>query len=145
MYIYIVVRPFVVWGLYATAFHVLSTMFGGSGSLRRTFVLTGWGFIPWVVTELVFLATTDYVIDQVPEPGPLGLFNYLMQIQNHLLLSVTSALGLVITVWAMPDLLWVYAVKHARNLTTRQAIIVVNVPVGLVVLFTLNDLLQPFI
>jgi hypothetical protein len=140
-HLYVLGRPFVIWTLYATAFHVLSGIFGGEGSFRRTFLLPGWGFLPRIPVEFLSVVATWTVVEHVPEPELYATYEYLMQIQTHPLLSVPTAIGLVVTVWALPDLLWVYAVMHARNVERWKAVIAVNIPVGVAVLLTANDLL----
>lgn len=141
-HLYVLGRPFVIWGLYATVFHVLSGLLGGDGSFRRTVVLTGWGFLPLIPVKFLSAVATWAVVERVPEPGLFATYEYLVQLQTHPLLSVPTAIGLLLTVWALPDLLWVYAVSHARNVERWKAIVAVNVPVGVSVLLTANDLLN---
>lgn len=142
VHLYVLALPFAIWILYAVAFHVLSGILGGEGTFRRTVVLTGWGFLPRVPVKLLSVTATWFVIERVPEPQLGATYSYLVQLQNHWLLAIPTAVGLVATVWALPDILWVYAVKHARNLERWQAIVAVNVPVGISILLTANDFLH---
>ena len=143
VYVHNIVFPFVVWGCYSVAFYILSIPFGGSGTLRETFVLAGWGFFPRIVTSLLDTGFLLVVIDQVPEPSFSTLpFEYLIQIQYHPLLSFPIAVSVILTVWAFPELIWTYAVKHSRNLTTREALIVVSIPVAISLLLNIEEFLS---
>lgn len=144
VHLYVLVRPFVIWVMYAIAFHILSGLFGGTGPFRRTLLLTGWGFLPQIPAKLLAVVSTLIVVDRVPVPGwqTFDAYRYLVQLQSHALMEVPVVIGLFLTLWALPDVLWVYAVKHARNLNQWQAIITVNIPVGITVLLTVNSLLN---
>lgn len=144
VHIYVLARPFVIWGMFAVAFHVLSGFFGGTGPFRRTLILTGWGFLPQIPTKLLAVVSTWIVVNRVPVPGwqTFDAYRYLIQLQSHPLMEIPTAVGLFITLWALPDLIWVYAVKHARNLDRREAIITATIPVGISILLTANSLLN---
>lgn len=144
VHLYVLARPFVIWALYAALFHALSGVLGGEGSFRRTFVLTGWGFLPRIPVEFLSVVATWAVVERVPKPGLFATYEYLVQLQSHPLQSVPTAIGLILTMWALPDLLWVYAVTYARNVERWKAVIAVNVPVGVSVLLTASDLLDSF-
>lgn len=138
LYIYMLVFPFLVWGLYATAFYVLSAAFGADGSFGTTLILTGWGFASRILTDVLTLLLLIWIILQLPEQTTATAYERLVWIRNHRLLTVSTAISIIVTFWAIPHATWVYAVKHARNITTKQAIVVVNIPVTVSILFNLH-------
>lgn len=144
VHLYVLTRPFVIWGMFAVTFHVISGVFRGKGPFRRTLILTGWGFLPQIPTKILAVVSTWNVVNRVPAPGwrTFDAYRYLVDLQSHPLMEVPTAVGLFITLWALPDLIWVYAVKHARNLNRRAAIITATVPVGVSLLLTANSLLN---
>ena len=52
---------------------------------------------------------------------------YIQQINSGPLVTLAAVLGIVFTLWS--GLLWTFAVKHARQLSTRNAAITVVLPV----------------
>jgi hypothetical protein len=91
------IAPFGSWLLCSGVFYAISRLFGGTGSFERVFEFVGYGFIPHIVGSVVGLAVIMVVSPSI--------------IQLLLVLC-----GVVI---------WIFAVKHARNLGTKHAIITV--------------------
>lgn len=104
------VAPFIMWFLFAGAFYAISIFHGGVGSFKRVLEFTGYGFIPQI---------------------PSAIFNAL--IINTLLPFLASLpqfttyaiaiIGLLLFLWSVA--IWVFAVKHARNLSTQDALFTV--------------------
>lgn len=144
--------PFLTWVLYAGLFHAISSFFDGEGSFTGTLALVGWGFFPVVVRNVLSLAVTLYRweirgVDRPDLPANLSLetqegiqqFNDAIQeMTQGPLVVVPTVLALLFTLWSA--YLWVLAVKHGRDVSTRQAAISVGVPALIGVLFTLRSL-----
>ncbi len=109
------IAPFGSWLLCSGAFYAISRLFGGTGSFERVFEFVGYGFITHIVGSVVGLA----VIMVVP-PNEL-LFENFQQI--HPLVLIFSIIQLLIVLCGV--IIWIFAVKHARNIGTKHAIITV--------------------
>lgn len=134
-----VVVPLVTWLLYALAFHVITYFFDGEGEFRRTFIFTGWGFVPRLFTALVSLVVTVYVSTAVQPPAdPAGFTAYSQQLQSSALLQASSAVGVLFTLWSA--YIWVAAVQRARDVTRFQAAVAVAIPVAIAILLTVVSL-----
>ena len=112
---------FILWLLCMGVFYVISIFFGGEGSFKRCLEFVGYGFIPMFVLLLirpVILLTLPPTID----------FS-----------SVYSIIGILLLLWSAN--MWIFAVKHARNLSTRNSLITVGVPVGICVIYAITKML----
>ena len=135
--------PFIVWGCYATVFYILSIPFAETGSFRQTFILIGWGFFPRILNEILLTGFVIFVVNRVDDPSYATTpYEYLVQIQYHPLLSIPIAIGVVLTVWGLPDLIWTYAIKHSRGVSTQQAAAIVSIPVGVSLILSIGEILS---
>ncbi len=126
---------FILWLLYAGAFYVISMFFSGEGTFKRCLEFTGYGFIPMIVSAAIGLAvsiivypTIDFSIE-----NPELLKQTLMQ---DPLMQASMVIGILLVLWSAN--IWIFGVKHARNLSARNALITVGVPVGLYLLYSIS-------
>ena len=125
---------FILWLLYAGAFYVISIFFSGEGTFKRCLEFTGYGFIPTIVSAAIGLAvgiivypTIDFSVE-----NPELLKQALMQ---DPLMQASAVIGIFLTLWSAN--IWIFGIKHARNLSTRDALITVGVPVGLYLIYNI--------
>lgn len=124
------VGPFIVWLLYAIVFYALSIAFGGEGEFRELFALTGWGFLPRVLGAAVSAVVLLVAVGGVSAPESAeAMRQFQQQLQSNPLVRASTVVGIVVTLWS--GYIWTHAVATARDLTVRQAAIVVGIPVAL--------------
>lgn len=124
------VGPFVVWLLYAIVFYAISMVFDATGSFRDLFALTGWGFLPRILGAAVSAVVMFVVLGTTAAPETveaMAAFN--RQLRSDPLVRASTVVGIAITLWS--GYLWTHAVATARDLTVRQAAVVVGIPVAL--------------
>ncbi len=109
------IAPFGSWILFSGIFYTISRLFGGYGSFVRVFEFVGYGFIPHIVGSVVGLA-----VIMVVSPNELIFENFQ---QIHPLVLLFSIIQLLLVLCGM--IIWIFAVKHARNIGTKHAIITV--------------------
>ncbi|USZ66945.1 YIP1 family protein [Halorussus salilacus] len=119
-----VVGIFILWLLFTAVFYALSIAFDGSGTFRQLFRFVGWGYFPAGFSAIASLVLTWYAIQSVP--AGLELQAFIQEYQSHPALEIASIVGVVILAWQA--LIWVFAVHHARNITLREAGLVVAIP-----------------
>ena len=107
--------PFGSWLLCSGVFYGISRLFRGHGSFERVFEFVGYGFIPNIVGSVIELV----VIMVVPQNELL--FESFQQI--HPLILVFSIIQLLLMLCTV--IIWIFAVKQARNIGTKHAIITV--------------------
>ena len=130
--------PFIMWPLYTGVFYVISIFFGGEGFFKRCLEFVGYGFIPIIVSSLIGLVIF------ITMPPAIDVFSVDPELIEQTLMQDPSMQ--VSTIIGIPLLLWsanicIFAVKHARNLSTRNALITVGVPVGLYLLYSISMLI----
>jgi len=109
------IAPFGSWILCSGVFYAISRLFGGTGSFERVLEFVGYGFIPHIVGSVVGLA-----VIMVVTPNEL-LYGGFQQI--HPLILTFSIIQLLLVLYGV--VIWIFAVKHARNIGTKHAIITV--------------------
>jgi len=129
------IGPFFIWGLYTAVFYVLSLVFDPEGSFKQLAVFTAWGFVPSIINGLIGVVILFMVLGQVQLPTTAqGAAQFQAQLQQNSLYQLSILLGIVFSLWR--GFIWTFAVKHARSLSLRESAIVVGIPVGLGILFT---------
>lgn len=134
------VGSFVMWLLYAAAFHAISAVFDGEGRFRKTFVLTGWGFLPRVFASALSVAATLVVFrgrSFPPLSDPQAVRAFTRSLRSDPLLQLVAAVGALLTLWS--GYIWLYAVAHSRDLTRRQALLTVALPVLASIAYTASN------
>src|SRR5699024_4570396 len=128
------------WVLYAAVFYLIARLaFGGDGSFVGTLALTGWGFVPTVLAQLVMIAANYSVFGGETLPsGTEAAENALTALQADPVLSIASIVGIVLLIWS--GVLWTYAMDHHHDLSRRNAAITVGVPVVIALVFKLLGL-----
>lgn len=130
----------VLWFIYAGLFYTISLYFDGSGKFRDVFVLTGWGFLPVILTGIVGSIAVYYVFRTATLPeDPQQLSVFMERVRDTWPLLSSSVFRQVMLLWQ--GLLWTLAVKHARDLTTSEATLTVAGPVLVTLLWNALQLL----
>lgn len=135
------VGPFVVWLLYAVAFHAITALFDAEGEFRDTFLLSGWGFLPRIFASLISGAAMLVAFGSAsPAATPEATRTVAADLRGSPLVRAASAVGILATLWS--GYVWTYAVAEARGVSVRRAAIAVAVPVALGIAYTLYGLVS---
>jgi hypothetical protein len=132
------VVTFVIWALYAVAFHVIASVaFDADGSLRDTLALVGWGYLPALFGAIAGTVASFVVFSGVRFPNdPAAISRFARELQSRPELVVAGLLGAVFLLWSA--FLWTFAVRHAEGLGVREAALTVAGPVLLALALRLN-------
>lgn len=123
----------IAWFLLALGSQLLSFFLGGSGSFRRTFPLIGWGFLPLLGGQVIMLVATAVTVQGTP-PVPVETAEQ-MGIAAESLMSgraIRIAIYAYVALYLWCCYIWVFVLKHARNLSMRRAFISAVIPMVLV-------------
>ncbi|MCU0630772.1 MAG: YIP1 family protein [Methanoregulaceae archaeon] len=117
--------------------YLLSMVFKGTGGFKRALEFIGWGFIPQVFSAIIGLLVALYYFPmvQVPvlrsfqDPAVMqSAINHLMNDPSMLQYrQISSIISIIFILWSAS--IWIFGMKHARKLSTKNAAIVVLVPV----------------
>jgi len=129
------IMPFIGWLLYAGVFYAISMLFNGTGSFKRVFEFVGYGFIPMIIATVIGVAVMMTVLPTIEFSleDPQLFQQTLMQ---NPLMQASSIIGILLTLWSAN--IWIFGIKHARNISTKNALITVGVPVGLYLLYSIS-------
>jgi hypothetical protein len=133
-----ILGAYILWLVSTVVFFGISTLFHGQGGLRRSFESTGYGFLPQIFGGLIniylfyqFAATVT--IPKITDPT---LVNQITQsLMNNPYFELATLVGVIFLLWSAN--IWIFGLKYARNLTVRDAVISVGVPVGVYILYSL--------
>ncbi|MEA3282371.1 MAG: Yip1 family protein [Euryarchaeota archaeon] len=96
------IAPFIGWLLCAGAFYAFSIFFRGVGSFKRVLEFTGYGFIPKIPSAILNAI----------------LLSLLASLPQSIVYAITIISSLLLF-WSVG--IWVFAVKHARNIPAQDA------------------------
>jgi hypothetical protein len=138
-----VAGSFIFWLIIAAIFFGISFIFKGEGKFTRTLEFVGYGYIPTIIgglisAVLVYNFVTTVQIPVVTDPAKIAeAIAPLMQSPTMILSSV---IGILFMLWSAN--IWVFGLKHARNLSTKNALICVAIPVAAYVLYSVWQLVR---
>ncbi|MFA7198894.1 MAG: Yip1 family protein [Methanoculleus sp.] len=139
------VGGFLAWIIYGVVFYIVSMIFKGQGSLSRTLEFTGYGLIPQVFGGIIgtyfsYRLLSGLHIPPMTSPEQMVAFseNLVTILTTSPLAQIAGIVSILFTLWSAN--IWIFGMKHARNLSTRDAALTVGIPVGLYTLYMLITL-----
>lgn len=115
---------FVYWLVYAAVFYAGTRPFSNQGTFRKVFLLTGWGFLPWFLTGMVWLAAMVVSAQITPAPTtPAENDIFVRQVQETALVRGSRIVESVGTIWSLG--LWGSMLRSVRTVTWPQAALAV--------------------
>lgn len=134
---------FVLWFIYAGSFYVISGYFDGEGRFRTLFLLTGWGFLPLILQGAFGAAMFKYTLQHVAVPqDPSKLEPFMQGLRSRPPILISSLTRILCLVWQA--LLWTFAVYYSRDLTIRESIATVSIPVIVTLVINVNSIVSSF-
>lgn len=133
---------FFIWFLCSGIFYLVSVAFHGKGSFYRVLEFSSYGFIPYIVNSVVssiymwrLLSNIDVLslfetIDANSDPSIL--FNELLfsDIPGTVILTFFAIVMFILSVY-----IWIYGMKHARDLSLKKAFLTVGIPSAAYVIY----------
>jgi len=141
---------FVIWAFWTGIIYAISLAFKGTGSFKKMLECTGYGYIPQIAGSLITLiAALEYipkvVVPQItsatlqnPEAITAATKALMQDPAMTEFTQIATIVSIVFLLWSAN--IWIFAVKHARNLSMRDAAICVFIPVLAYILYTIYSL-----
>ncbi|MDD3857054.1 MAG: Yip1 family protein [Methanoculleus sp.] len=133
------------WAIYGIVFHIVSALFKGQGDLERTLEFTGYGLIPQVFGGIIgtyfsYRLLSGLTIPSMTSPEQMVEFseNLATVLTTSPLAQIAGLVSILFLVWSAN--IWIFGMKHARGLSTRDAVLTVGIPIGLYILYLLIKL-----
>lgn len=136
------IGSFIYWVILTGIFYLISAAFHSKGSFRRTLEFVSYGFVPQLFSGVVSLFVLYTILPSLnaSSQNPQFLSQSLTKMLANNPLSLTSqAFGILCLLLAAN--IWVFALIHARNMSTKNAIITVGIPIGLTLVFQIYSLI----
>jgi hypothetical protein len=142
---------FVYWAIATGIFYLISMLFEGKGSFSRSLEATGYGFLPLVFGYLVTFAVALVYIPRITLPqlsqeslkDPQAVLNatkiFMTDPTVVQFTRITMVVSILFLLWS--TYCWIHGMKHARQMTLKNATICVGVPVFLYILYILAVIL----
>jgi len=139
---------FAVWLINAAIMHVISALFGGRGSFRRTFEFVGYGFLPSLIGSIITVSISAYFISQAHIPViDVGQLQD-KEVMKVLMLSILPKdliysnlmINAAVTVWSLT--IWTFAIKHAREIPTKKAFVSALIPTAVFGIYQIYSVIK---
>ncbi|HOI13290.1 MAG TPA: Yip1 family protein [Methanoculleus sp.] len=140
-----IIGGFFTWVAFGIVFYLVSMLFVGDGDLKRTLEFTGYGLLPQVFGGIIgaifsYQLISNLTLSTASRPEDIAVV--VEALTNAMLADpLTKIIGIVsilFLIWSAN--IWVFGMKYARNLSTRNALLTVGIPVGLYILINLVTL-----
>lgn len=145
-----VVGVFVFWLIWTAVIFALSLVFKGDGTFKRTLQVTGYGYLPQVFGSIISLIVAFEYVPRIVVPRittAMAQDPVMMQEAVKILLhdpamveltQITTLITIVFLLWSAN--IWIFGIRHARNLSPRDAALCVGIPVVGYVLYMIYTL-----
>ena len=138
-----VIASFIAWLIIAAVFFGISCIFKGEGKFKRTLEFVGYGYIPTIIgglisAVLVYNFVTTVQIPPITITDPTEIQEVITPLMRSPMLMLSSAVSILFMLWSAN--IWVFGLKHARNLSTRNALITVAIPVAAYILYSVYQM-----
>ena len=133
-----IIGAFLLWIVFSVIFFVISALMGGKGSFRRTLEFVGYGYIPQAIGAVVSLVIIFTYVSSVvvtPVSDLTMLQSAVQQLTKNPLLQLASLVGVLFVLWSAN--IWIFGMKYARNLATRDAALAVGIPIVAYIVYML--------
>ncbi|WP_406660743.1 Yip1 family protein [Methanolobus sp. ZRKC3] len=129
-----IIGTLLTWIIYSGLFYLISMFFNGEGDFKRLLEFTSYGFIPSIVSGLISAYYTNQLFDNLDFSNP-----ELMQelIKSDPSMKIVSIIGIVFLLWSAN--IWIFAIAYSRNISVKNATIVVGLPILLYVLYVASQ------
>lgn len=134
---------FLIWLITAGVFYLISCLYDSEGSFKRAVEFVGYGYVPSIFSAFVGLLVLYSILPSMD----FSLQNpHLMQqnveqiMANNPLLWLSQIIGILCTLWS--GNIWIFALSHARNMSTKNAALTVAIPVSMYLLYSIYNLVS---
>ncbi len=127
------ITTIIMWVVYAAIFYGISALLGGAGEFKRVLEFVSYGFIPSMFSGIagIIAIKTSFSVENLMMEDPTMIQQAML---NDPTMKMTMILGIIFTLWSAS--IWIFGLVHARNLSVKNALITVGIPIGLYILYS---------
>lgn len=141
-----IIGGLITWVAFGIVFYIISMVFMGDGDFKRTLEFTGYGLIPQVFGGIIGAIFSYQIVSNLsvpiisrPEDIAVLVESVTTGMLSDPLTPISGIVGILFLIWSAN--IWIFGMKYARNLSTRNAVLTVGIPVGLYILVNLVTLI----
>ncbi|MFA5346998.1 MAG: YIP1 family protein [Methanoregula sp.] len=140
------IGAFVFWILWTGVFYLVSSLFKGSGTFKKSLEFIGYGYLPQifgailtVIVAIQFLPSV--VVRQISASAVQENPQLIQEAVNNLMhdpammemTQITAIISIVFLLWSAQ--IWISGMKNARHLSVRDSALCVGIPVVAYILY----------
>jgi len=132
-----VIFSLILWVVFAAILFGISCIFNGKGKFKRTLEFVGYGYIPMIFSGIIGAVLLYNFVSTAHIPvvaDPTMIEDTLEPLMKNPMRLLSYAIGILFMLWSAN--IWVFGLKHARNLSMKNAVITVAIPVAAYILFS---------
>ncbi|NYT06073.1 MAG: YIP1 family protein [Methanomicrobiales archaeon] len=125
------------WAIPSVLFFLLSRVFSGTGSIKRTFEFVAYGMIPQIASGIISTGIFYVYFTSLrlsPITDPMLIAEEMEAIMQSPMLQMATLISLLFILWSAS--LWIFGMQEAHRLSRRNAAITVGIPVALYIIYT---------
>jgi len=138
---------FLFWVIWTGVFYLISTIFRGKGTFKRTLECVGYGNLPQIFGGLITLIVALQYLPRIIVPritsaaaqDPQAIIDATQALMHDPAMAemtqIVSVISVVFLLWSAN--IWISAMKNARQLSDRDAALCVGIPVVIFILYTI--------
>jgi hypothetical protein len=136
---------FVFWGIWTGVFYLISSLFKGKGTFKRSLEFTGYGYLPQIFGALLTVIVAIQYIPRVIVPeistaasqDPQMIQDAVKALMHDPAMmemtQIISIISIVFLLWSAN--IWIFGMRNARQLSERDSALCVGIPVVVYILY----------
>jgi len=141
----------IFWAIWAGVFYLVSSLFKGNGTFKRTLEFTGYGHLPQIFGAIItVIVAIQYlprvVVPQIAASAVQENPQILQEAVNSLMhdpammemTQIISIISIVFLLWSAN--IWISGVRNARHLSERDSALCVGIPVVVYILYIIYSM-----
>jgi hypothetical protein len=136
---------FVFWGIWTGVFYLISSLFKGKGTFKRSLEFTGYGYLPQIFGALLTVIVAIQYIPRVIVPeistaasqDPQLIQDAVKALMHDPAMmemtQIISIISIVFLLWSAN--IWIFGMRNARQLSERDSALCVGIPVVVYILY----------
>jgi hypothetical protein len=130
---------FVFWGIWAGVFYLISSLFKGKGTFKRSLEFIGYGYLPQIFGAILTVIVAIQYIPRVIVPeittaaaqDPQLIQEAVKALMHDPAMmemtQIISIISIVFLLWSAN--IWIFGMRNARQLSERDSALCVGIPV----------------
>ena len=130
---------FVFWGIWTGVFYLISSLFKGQGTFKRSLEFIGYGYLPQIFGALLTVIVAIQYIPRVIIPeittaaaqDPQVIMDATKALMRDPAMmemtQIISIISIVFLLWSAN--IWIFGMRNARQLSERDSALCVGIPV----------------